>query len=292
MNNDVWINRSYAKINLGLNVIRKRIDGYHDIESGFVYIDWCDTIKISRSASHQIRFLNNPDIDVKNNTVSKALYLFQSHYGLKHSYQIEINKVIPTGAGLGGGSSNAASLLRLLNYIEQRHLSLEHLLELGSMIGADVPFFLIETTAIGTGLGSILQPLPIQPKAWILTVYPNFESSTKEAYAYCTPSEHQDLPLDRILLDTDPTEWHYLLKNDLEPSVIQHWPLVGDLIDQLHDYGAIYSAMTGSGSSVFGLFDQEFVATTAWHSITDLGFRCNLTPPSFKPDTGIYMVNT
>jgi len=291
MNNDVWINRSYAKINLGLNIVRKRFDGFHDIESGFVYIDWCDTIKVTSAPHHEIRFLNNSEIDVKKNTVSKALHLFQSHYGLKHHYLIEINKVIPTGAGLGGGSSNAASLLRMLNHIENRQLSIDHLLELGAMIGADVPFFLLQTTAIGTGLGTTLQPMPIQPKTWILTIYPNFESSTKEAYAFCTPSEPSDLSLERILQDTDPEDWHFLLKNDLEYSVIQHWPIIGDIKDQLYDFGAIYSAMSGSGSSVFGLFEQELVASTAWHAITDLGFRCNLTPPSFKPDTGIYKVN-
>lgn len=289
--NDIWSSRSYAKINLGLNVLRKRADGYHDIESGFVYIDWCDTLKVTQVRDHEILFLNHPDIDAKNNTLSKALHLFRHHYGLKHHYRVEVNKIIPTGAGLGGGSSNAATLLRMLNHIENRSLSTEHLLELGGMIGADVPFFLLQSTAIGYGLGSTLQPLPIQPNTWILTVYPNFESSTLQAYAFCSPSDHNDLSIERILLDTDPEDWHYLLKNDLEPSVIQQWPIIGDLKDQLYDIGAIYSSMSGSGSSVFGLFEQEFVASTAWHTLTDLGFRCNLTPPSFKPDLGIYTLN-
>jgi 4-diphosphocytidyl-2-C-methyl-D-erythritol kinase len=286
---DRWVARSYAKINLGLFVHARRPDGYHDIETGFVYIDWCDTFKIRQSPRTRIHF-SDPDIPVDDkNTVVKAFRLFQHEYGLAHHYDISVYKSVPASAGLGGGSSNAAMLMRILNKIENKNIPIDRLKDTGSLIGADVPFFLMDSPAIGTETGIQLKSAPIQPDAWILTVFPNFASSTAEAYSYCEPNPDHELSIETILRDVDIDEWQYLLLNDLEPSVMMTSPMIGDIKDQMIDFGAQYSAMSGSGSSVFGLFSQDFVALNAWHGFTDLGFRCNLTKPGFKPDHGIYI---
>lgn len=286
---DHWVSRAFAKINLGLFVHGKRSDGYHDIETGFVYIDWADTIRI-RPAKQTNIHTSDPDLRVDDqNTVVKAYKLFAHEFGLSQSYDIHIEKVIPQGAGLGGGSTDAAALLRMLNKIEGKNIHIDRLMDTAALIGADVPFFLMQSTAIGVGTGTQLHPVDIQPDAWILTVYPNFQSSTADAYRYCEPNEDHELKLESILRDIELDEWSYLLSNDLEPSVMVTWPMVGDLKDQMIDFGAVYSAMSGSGSSVFGLFEQDFVALNAWHAFTDLGFRCNLTRPRFQPDQGVYI---
>ena len=288
-NADRWVARSYAKINLGLLVLRRTPDGYHDIETGFVYIDWCDTFRVKVAPQSRIRF-TDPDIRAdETNTVVRAYNLFAREYGISRNYEVTVEKSIPVGAGLGGGSSNAACMLQILNKVERRNIPLDRLADTGALIGSDVPFFLSGSPAIGTGRGIDLKPAPIQPDAWILTVYPNFESSTAEAYAYCEPNDDHELRIESILLDTDMDEWSYLLTNDLEPSVMMQHPMIGDLKDQMIDFGAVFAAMTGSGSSVYGLFSQDFVALNAWNGFLDLGFRCNLTRPHFQPDTGVYI---
>jgi 4-diphosphocytidyl-2-C-methyl-D-erythritol kinase len=286
---DRWVTRSYAKINLGLFVHGRMPDGYHDIETGFAYIDWSDTFRVKVAPQSRIRF-SDPDIRPdETNTVVKAYRLFMHEFGLSRNYDIMVEKSIPMGAGLGGGSSNAATMLRILSKLENRNIPLDRLADTGALIGSDVPFFLSGETAIGTGRGVNLKSASIQPDAWILTVYPNFESSTAEAYHYCEPNTDHELTIASILLDTDIEEWSYLLTNDLEPSVMVQHPMIGDIKDQMMDFGAIYAAMSGSGSSVYGLFTQDFVALNAWHGFIDLGMRGNLTSPMFKPDLGIYV---
>ncbi len=286
---DRWVTRSYAKINLGLFVHGRMPDGYHDIETGFAYIDWSDTFRVKVAPQSRIRF-SDPDIRPdETNTVVKAYRLFMHEFGLSRNYDIMVEKSIPMGAGLGGGSSNAATMLRILSKLENRNIPLDRLADTGALVGSDVPFFLSGDTAIGTGRGVNLKSASIQPDAWILTVYPNFESSTTEAYRYCEPNTDHELTIASILLDTDIEEWSYLLTNDLEPSVMVQHPMIGDIKDQMMDFGAIYAAMSGSGSSVYGLFTQDFVALNAWHGFIDLGMRGNLTRPMFKPDPGIYV---
>lgn len=288
--NNSWTARSYAKINLGLFVHARRPDGYHDIETGFVYVDWCDTFRVKRQPGPTRIRSNDPNMSMdESNTVVKAYRLFEQNYGIRHGYDILLEKTVPLAAGLGGGSSNAASMLRILNRVEDRGLGIDQLADLGSMIGADVPFFLLGEPAIGTGTGTTLRPAPIQPDAWIVTVYPNLECSTRQAYENCEPNPDHELRLENLLLDVDMDEWFYLLNNDLEPAVMAEAPMIGDIKDQMSDFGAVFASMSGSGSSVFGLFHQDFVALNAWHGFTDLGFRTNMTRPKFSPDHGIYL---
>lgn len=285
---DLWISNSYAKINLGLNVLEKLDNGYHSIESGFCFIEWSDRFEVKAGRMHLE--MSDPKIPVdESNLIVKAIRLLQQEAGLKDEYNIKVEKNIPTGAGLGGGSSNAATALRMMNKIANLGLSQNDLIEFGKKLGADVPFFIKGKPGFATGLGHEIEELNIQPDAWIVTVYPNIESSTAEAYQMCEPNPEPEFSLRNVLLEEEPEEWRYLLMNELEKAVFPRLHLVGNLKDQLYEFGAEYASMSGSGSSVFGVFEQDFVAINAYESFHKLGFPANLTRPNFEPDHGIYL---
>lgn len=279
---------SYAKINLGLHVTGKLESGFHAIETGFVYIDWRDRIRITPANRTTLRVSGNEQVPANEENLILQTIPFLRSRGLKGEYAISLEKYIPVGAGLGGGSSNAASVLRALNEIENLHLSTEELDEIGGALGSDIPFFLYNETAIGTGRGTDLEFIDIQPDAWILTVFPNIHSSTAEAYQYCQPNVDREDSLKDTLLNFDMDEWEIFLENDLETAVFPIYPLVGNIKDEMKQWGALYAAMSGSGSSVFGLFTQDFVAQDAMNSFIQLGYPVKLTPPSFVPDTKVY----
>ena len=285
---ELWISNSHAKINLGLNVLEKLENGYHSIETGFVFIEWSDRFEVTPGRMHLE--MSDPKIPVdESNLIVKAIRMLQQEAGLKDEYNIKVEKNIPIGAGLGGGSSNAATILRMMNKIANLGLSQDDLIRLGQKLGADVPFFIKGEAGFATGLGDEIEPLDIQPDSWIVTVYPNIESSTAEAYQFCEPNPEPDFSLKNVLVDEDPDEWEYLLMNDLEKVVFPRLHLVGNLKDQFYEFGAQYASMSGSGSSVFGVFEQDFVAINAYESFHKLGFPANLTRPNFKPDQGIYL---
>lgn len=285
----MWIANSFAKINLGLHVLERLPTGYHNIETGFCFIEWNDRFEVKESDSYTLELSNKSIPSNDQNLITKAYDAFNRYIGLKNHYSFDITKNIPAGAGLGGGSSNAALTLRILNKLEKTGLSNDELIDLSRDLGADIPFFITGKPGIGTGLGNEIEPLDIQPDGWILTVYPDFESSTAEAYAHCEPNPDPEFSIKRVLLEEELEEWRYLLQNDLEPPVIARNHLIGNIKDQLYDFGAAYSAMSGSGSSVFGIFEQDFVAIQAYESFHELGFATNLTKPGFTPDHGIYL---
>ncbi|MTI87422.1 MAG: 4-(cytidine 5'-diphospho)-2-C-methyl-D-erythritol kinase [Balneolaceae bacterium] len=285
---DLWISNAYAKINLGLNVLERLPNGYHKIETGFCFLEWNDRFEVKSAPRMDLEMTNERIPIGDSNLITQAVKLLQKKAGLRDQYYIKVIKNIPAGAGLGGGSSNAATTLRMMNKIANLGLNEADLLELGAQIGADVPFFIKGQPGIGTGTGTDIRPLDIQPDAWIVTVFPEIESSTEEAYRFCQPNPEPDFSLDKILTGEDPDEWQYLLMNDLETAVFPRHNLVGNLKDQLYEFGAAYASMSGSGSSVFGVFQQDFVAINAYESFHDLGFQANLTRPKFTPDTGIY----
>lgn len=290
--NERWISDSYAKINLGLNVLERLPNGYHTIETGFCFIEWRDRIEIEPASRMQLD-MGDSGIPVdENNLIVKAVNVLHDHAGLRDEFKITVEKNIPAGAGLGGGSSNAATTLRMINKIANLGLSVDDLARLGAQLGADVPFFIKGEAGIGTGLGTEIEPADIQPDAYIITVFPNIMSSTPEAYKYCLPNSEPDFSLKNLLIEGDIEEWHYLLENNLEPAVFPRHELVGNLKDQFYDYGASYASMSGSGSSVFGLFLQDFVAIDAYESFHRLNFPVNITRPGFKPDLKIYRKET
>ncbi|MFV1883929.1 MAG: 4-(cytidine 5'-diphospho)-2-C-methyl-D-erythritol kinase [Balneola sp.] len=286
--NELWISNSYAKINLGLNVLERLPNGYHSIETGFCFIEWNDRFEITSSSRMELVMSNEKIPEDESNLIVKAVKVLQKEAGLRDEFRISVQKNIPAGAGLGGGSSNAATTLRMINKIANLGLSVDDLAKLGKQLGADVPFFVHGKPGIGTGLGDEIEYLDIQPDAYIVTVFPNIESKTPEAYQNCEPLGEPDFSLKNILLEDDIEEWHYLLQNNLELAVFPRHELVGNLKDQFYDFGASYASMSGSGSSVFGIFMQDFVAINAYESFHKLGFSANLTRPLFEPDLGVY----
>ncbi len=288
MSNTLWIAESYAKINLGLNVLEKLPTGYHRIETGFVFIEWRDRFEVQESDQFNLK-MDNEKVPVDDtNLISRAYKAFETYIGLKNHYKFTVNKQIPAGAGLGGGSSNAALTFRMLNKMEDTGLSDDEIVDLCRDLGADIPFFVYGKPGIGFGTGQQIEPVDIQPDAWIVTIYPGFESSTAEAYQHCIPNPEPDFSLKKVLLEEPVDEWQILLQNDLEPVVIPRHEMIGNIKDQLIDFGADYAAMSGSGSSVFGIFKQDFVAINAYESFHELGMQAKLTRPNFEPDYGIY----
>ncbi|MDR8391526.1 4-(cytidine 5'-diphospho)-2-C-methyl-D-erythritol kinase [Aliifodinibius sp. S!AR15-10] len=285
-----WIAESYAKINLGLHVLERLPTGYHRIETGFAFINWSDRFEVEKASRWQL------DIDTddetittgEDNLINRAIDQLKRYVDIKNAYHIKVDKRIPAGAGLGGGSSNAALTLRMLNKIEELGLSDEELIDLSRDLGADVPLFIKGQTGIGSGVGHEIKPLDIQPNFWIITCFPNVKSSTPEAYSHCHPNPEPDFDLEKTLTEADPEEWQYTLFNDLEQSVVPRHHVVGNMKDQFYEFGALYASMSGSGSAVYGLFEQDFVATNAYHGLVELEFPTNITKPGFKPDHGIY----
>lgn len=284
----MWIANSYGKINLGLHVLEKLPTGYHVIESGLCFIEWKDRFEVEPADAFQLTLSDDQIPDDHHNLISKAYDLFDRYVGLKNHYRFSVTKNIPAGGGLGGGSSNAALTLRILNKLEKTDLSVEDLIDLGRTLGADVPFFINGKPGIATGLGHDIESMDIQPDAWIVSVWPNFESSTAEVYQNCLPNPEPDFSVKGVLLEEEIDQWQFLLDNDLEAPVFTKHELVGNIKDQMIDLGAVYASMSGSGSTVYGLFEQDFVAINAYESFHKLGFPANLTRPNFKPDYGIY----
>jgi 4-diphosphocytidyl-2-C-methyl-D-erythritol kinase len=284
----MWIAHSYAKINLGLHVLERLPTGYHKIETGFCFLEWKDRFEVIPSGQYSLKLSDDSIPADESNLISKAYHAFERYVGLRSEYSFSITKNIPAGGGLGGGSSNAALTFRILNKLEEAGLTEDELIDLSRDIGADIPFFIKGKTGIGTGLGQDIEPLDIQPDLWIVCIYPGFESSTAEAYRHCMPNPEPDFSIKSVLLEEEPDQWQYLLQNDLEAPVVAQYEMIGNIKDQLIDFGAVYASMTGSGSAVFGLFEQDFVAINAYESFHKLGFKANLTRPGFTPDYGVY----
>lgn len=284
----MWIANSYAKINLGLHVLEKLPTGYHRIETGFCFIEWNDRFEVEVSEKFELKMSDEKIPVDESNLITKAYRTFERYIGLNNEYRFKVTKKIPAGAGLGGGSSNAALTLRILNKLEERALSDNELIDLSRGLGADVPLFIKGKCGIGTGLGYEIEEMDIQPDGWILCVFPGFESSTSDVYKKAIPNSDPAFQIKKILKEEEMDQWQYLLQNDLEPIVVSSHEMVGNIRDQLLDLGAVYSAMSGSGSTIFGIFEQDFVAIQAYDSFHKLGFRVNLTKPGFLPDMGIY----
>lgn len=285
----MWIADSYAKINLGLHVLERLPTGYHSIESGFCFLEWRDHFEVKQAPETKVEMSDENIPTDEGNLINKAVAALDRYVGLKHHYLFRVDKRIPVGAGLGGGSSNAALTLRMLNKIEELGLSEDELIDLSRNLGADVPFFIKGKTGIARGIGHEIEEVDIQPDHWIVTCFPNESSRTEEAYEYCVPNAEPDFDLRETLTETEIDEWRYTLVNDLEQAVFPRIHVVGNLKDQMYEFGAVYASMTGSGSAVYGIFEQDFVATNAYQGFLELGFPCNLTRPGFEPDYGIYL---
>ncbi|GEM_PF-38720 len=247
----------HAKINLGLKVVGRRSDGYHDISSILFPIGLADALEIVPATDSGTIFTASglPVAgDIEDNLCMRAYRLMQKKYNLP-PVRIHLHKVIPSGAGLGGGSSDAAFTLKLLNRLFETGAGESELQGMASQLGSDCPFFICKEPALATGRGEVLAPVTLNLKNYfLLLVKPGVEVSTADAYGMVTPSG-SGLP-DPFALPNDIREWQNLLINDFELPVIQAHPVIGEVKRKLTEMGAAFASMSGSGSSVFGLFEH------------------------------------
>lgn len=245
-----------AKINLGLNIIEKRPDNYHNIESVFVPIPIHDILEITVNQKSSTQFSSSgiaiPD-NGKPNLVEQAWQIFSVKFGIP-TVDIHLHKKIPIGAGLGGGSADAAHCMLALNELFDLNIQKEELLKLSSKLGADCAFFMNGKAAFAAGIGDVFSEIQLDLSGYhFLVSYPNTHVSTPEAYKHVTPNiPKKDI---REILKTPIENWKTDLKNDFEQSVFSQYPAIEALKKDMYKAGALYASMSGSGSTVFGIFD-------------------------------------
>jgi 4-diphosphocytidyl-2-C-methyl-D-erythritol kinase len=245
----------HCKINLGLHIVSKREDGYHNIETCFYPVPWTDILEIIKSDVFSFTASGAvvPGKEADNLCI-KAYTLLDAQYSLG-PVKMHLHKVLPMGAGLGGGSADAAYTLRLLNSVFGLKLTANQLREYAAQLGSDCSFFVEDTPMLGSGRGEVLSPCELRLKGYYLVlVKPEVHVSTAEAYAGVTPQ----VPPRSIseVLKMPVSEWKSYLFNDFEKSVFAKYPAIEEIKMKLYSQGALYASMSGSGSSVFGIFES------------------------------------
>ena len=245
-----------CKINLGLQILSKQPDGYHSIVTCFYPLPWEDVLEILPSDSLMFNQSGNPIAGkLDHNLCLRAYHLLKQDHKLP-PVQIHLHKIIPAGAGLGGGSSDAAHTLRLLNAIFALELSQKELMRYASQLGSDCAFFLKDATMLGSGRGEILEPVTINVKGFYLRLFnPDIHISTAEAYANVIP-KNSSVTL-REVIEKPVRSWKEELKNDFENSVFAKYPILQLIKNELYESGAVYASMSGSGSTIFGIFKDD-----------------------------------
>ncbi|MBR1741514.1 MAG: 4-(cytidine 5'-diphospho)-2-C-methyl-D-erythritol kinase [Lachnospiraceae bacterium] len=260
-----------AKINLTLDVIRRRSDGYHDLKMIMQTIDIYDELTITETGASNIELVMAKELPEKlapeDNLVYKAAKLMQETYSLPGGFSIHLEKNIPAAAGLAGGSSDCAATLLGINELFELHLSKETLCELGVTLGADVPFCIHKGTMLAEGIGEILTPLPNLAPLWVVLLKPLISVSTAEVFGnlnlrYLFSHPDTKLAIDAIA-HRDYVSLGQNLENVLEFVTIEKYPLLADLKEFLLQSGALGALMSGSGPTVYGLFRDETLARIA-----------------------------
>ena len=252
-----------AKINLGLNIVEKRADGYHNIETVFYPVGWKDILEIipgekKINRKRDVQF-HSSGIKIsggaKKNTCIKAYELLKEKYALP-PVEMHLHKVIPAGAGLGGGSSDAAFALLTLNTIFNLHIPKEEMEKYATSIGADCAFFIRNKAVFAHGIGDEFEEIQVNLSDYsIVIVKPDVSVSTALAYKNVIPQK-PEVSI-REVIQQPVGEWKKSLVNDFESTVFKKFPAIKHIKEQLYDAGALYASMSGSGSAVFGIFDEQ-----------------------------------
>ncbi len=270
--------KAYAKINLGLDVLRRREDGYHEVKMVMQTIGLYDKILLRKSKRPGIQVKTNlfylPENE--NNLVYKAAKILMDEFGVQSGVSIELKKHIPVAAGMAGGSSDAAAVLYGMNRMFHLGLSKAGLMERGVRIGADVPYCILRKTALAEGIGEKLTPLPPMPRCQVLIAKPAVSVSTKYVYENLMLTEdtlHPDM--DALVAGIKAGDLKQMVShmgNLLESVTIKRYPIIAQLKEEMIRAGALQAMMSGSGPTVFGLFDDEPTAKQAYHKLTELGY--------------------
>jgi 4-diphosphocytidyl-2-C-methyl-D-erythritol kinase len=252
---------------LGLHIIEKRKDGYHDLETCFYPVPWTDMLEVVQADEFSFTSSGTPiPGSQRDNLCIKAFELLRKDFNLS-PVKIHLHKIIPTGAGLGGGSSDGANTLRLVNTIFDLRLSTEKLMAYGAFLGSDCSFFVQDKPMVGTGRGEILTEFPDMLRGkYLVMVKPDIHVSTAEAYSGIHPRK----PLHAItsVLQQPVSTWKSLLKNDFEETVFERYPVIQEIKTKMYSLGADYASMSGTGSTVFGIFEKENDQLSQFHHVT------------------------
>ena len=284
---DPFVVHAYAKINLGLKVLGKREDGYHNILSVFQTLDLSDQLTLSRFQSGEVEILcEHPNVPTdSSNLIFRAIEALWNETGCREGMKIHLQKNIPVGAGLGGGSSDAAAVLRILNKVWKLELSTSRLREIASELGSDVPFFLRRGTAIVTGRGERIRYLQWTPNVFFAVVYPGVHISTRWAFENLTLNLTKTRVYNKFVNSVDdfgltsPDSLLDILENDFSALIESTYPIVGKALKSLTKLGASSCSLSGSGSAVFGVFRDREEAFNAVSHMKDCGFEAYLCRP-------------
>jgi 4-diphosphocytidyl-2-C-methyl-D-erythritol kinase len=247
----------HCKINLGLYITAKRQDGYHDLDTVFYPVPIHDILEFVEAPEPSFHLTGLPIMGVAaDNLCQKAYRLLKTKHPSLPSIEIHLHKLIPMGAGLGGGSADGAFMLSMLNKHFRLDHSQEELMAMALELGSDCPFFILDKPAHGLGRGEILKPIPLSLSSWWLAlVNPGIHVSTKEAFSNVSP---KPAPVDLARKILEPVEsWKNWLHNDFEDSVCKIHPEISTIKDSLYTQGAAHASMTGTGSTVYGLFREQ-----------------------------------
>lgn len=254
-----------AKINIGLNITVKRPDGYHDLETLFYPIPVKDALEIieAEASGTDIIFSssgNEISGNEEDNLCVKAYRLLKKDFPEIPAVKMHLHKNIPIGAGLGGGSSDAAAVLQLLNKKFNLNISVEALQHYALALGSDCPFFILNKASIATGRGEILKETSIDLSPYkIMIVHPGIHVSTAKAFSDLDESGFSLAGKLGVALREDISQWKNTIKNDFEKTVFAQYPELKELRDKMYENSALYSAMSGSGSSIYGIFLKDTV---------------------------------
>lgn len=265
-----------AKINLTLDVLGRRENGYHDLRMIMQTIDLCDEVTIEQITAEEITLSMNKELPdgcpMQKNLVYRAAILMKERYALPDGMNIILTKNIPAAAGLAGGSSDCAATLLGINELYNLDLSLDELCDIGVTLGADVPFCIRKGTMLSEGIGEILTPLTPLPPMWTLLIKPNISVSTAYVYGNLDLQKQLDHPDTDAVLDAiahcDGAKVAHLLSNVLETGTIPKYPVLAELKQFLLENGAVGALMSGSGPTTYGLFQDEIAARMALSAAT------------------------
>ena len=252
-----------GKINLGLNILAKREDGFHDLATVFYPISLKDSLEVieNKNAYAPVHFTNTgiiAEADEENNSCIKAYRLLKKYFPHLPAINIHLHKAIPMGAGLGGGSADASFLLNLLNEYFRLNISFEKLSEYSLLLGSDCPFFLVNKACIAKGRGEIIEQMSLDLSNYkLLLINPGIHVNTGWAFAQLHGKFTNTAVEKNIALPV--TQWKDILFNDFEPPVFKKYPAIKKIKDDLYQQGAIYASMSGSGSTVYGIFEKNII---------------------------------
>lgn len=259
-----------AKINIGLNVVRRRDDGFHDIETIMFPVPLCDALEFNIARGRQTGdtlTISGIEIDSppEDNLVMRAAATMRAIYDIPF-LNIHLHKVIPPGSGLGGGSSDAAALINAIDSYFALEAGREKLCTIASQLGSDCPFFILNSPALATGRGERLKPVPLSLKGYYLVIVrEDIHISTAEAYRWVTQQRGKEEGLTAVTMP--PEKWQGRVVNDFESPLFKRHPLLADIKEELMAAGAIYCSLTGSGSALYGIFQNRPATPTRYNLV-------------------------